>query len=65
MAKQIDTAKKMFPRMPWADGCSVVSTSDGRVHILVGRYTVTFSGETFEGRTERKTSGTSRKARGW
>jgi hypothetical protein len=63
MAKQLETAKQMFPRLPWADGAIVTATPDGRTHVLVGRHRVTFAGEVFESKTYRPTSGTSRKAR--
>lgn len=58
------TAKQMFPRLPWTsgNGASVV-TLGGRTVVLIGRHMITFVGETFESKTYRKTSGTSRKAR--
>lgn len=63
MGKQLETAKQLFPRLPWVDGAIVTTTADGRTHVLVGRHHVTFAGETFESKAYRPTPGTSRKAR--
>lgn len=61
----LETAKQMFPRLPWVatEGVSVQAFADGRTVVICGRHAVTFLGETFESKTYRPTSGTSRKAR--
>jgi hypothetical protein len=59
----LTTARQMFPRLPWADGAIVTNLDGVRTHVIVGRHVVTFAGETFESKTYRATSGTSRKAR--